>query len=104
MNRSASAQPRYLAALIAGKPCWYADEYAGIPPCSSRAVFSVLKRGFDAIHPDPDRDHRYCCREHLAVTVELTDEESDPGCTVHVSVLSSVTEKIPKAKNAELPS
>jgi hypothetical protein len=54
----------------------------------------VLQRSFDGVRPDPDRDSRYCCREHLALTVELTDEGADPGCAMHVNVLSSTIDRL----------
>lgn len=77
---------------MSSEPCWYQDEHLNEPPCSSPAVFAVHRRNADPFRPDPDRDRLLCCRDHLPVTVELTDEP-EPGYVVHVTVIASVLER-----------
>jgi hypothetical protein len=73
--------------MSAVRACWLAAEHE----CERPVVFGVLRRDFDPVHPDPARDNRYCCRDHLAAVVELTDSEGPgSGYVVHVSVVTSV--------------
>lgn len=67
--------------------------------CFFAAAFMVLRRDHDPLRPDPDRDHRLCCGDHLAVTVALTDDDA-PGYTVHVNVITT-TEALQRAEALE---
>lgn len=74
------------------RACQFQDDHLNEPPCGKQAIFSVLRHDFDPVRPDPDRDNRDCCRDHLPVTVEMTDED-EPGYVVHVTVIASVLDR-----------
>jgi hypothetical protein len=68
------------------RTCQYPGNQPGQQHCGVTAVFSVLKRDFDPVHPTVG-DNYDCCEAHLAPVVTETDAP-DPGYVVHVTVIS----------------
>ena len=88
---------------MTARGCTYPGNQPGQAFCGAAAVFSVLRRGYDPVHPDPDRDNLDRCREHLAATVEGVDCAAEPGYVVHVTVIASVRERQANAAAEDTP-